>query len=164
MSNSVYYCHYSDGHQFLANMAYKLQVLVAQSCLTLCNPMDSSSPPGSSVHGILQARILGWVPIPFCRGSPQPRGQTRVSCIAGIFFTVWVTREAPAWHSALCKISSRLGSCWWGWPGSLCLVLSFSESIVPQHILFPLTITSWSLELIWLQRLFRLFCCHCLPA
>ena len=45
-------------------MAYKLPVLVAQSCLTLCNPMDSSSsPPASSVHGILQAGILGWVPI-----------------------------------------------------------------------------------------------------
>ena len=42
--------------------------LVAKSCLTLCNPMDCS-PPGSSVHGILQARILEWVAIPFSRGS-----------------------------------------------------------------------------------------------
>ena len=47
-------------------------VLVAQSCLTLCNTMDCS-PPGSSVHGILQAGILEWVAIPFSRGSPQPR-------------------------------------------------------------------------------------------
>ena len=61
-------------------------LLVAQSCLTLCDPMDCS-PPGSSVHGILQARILEWVAIPFSRGSSQPRGQTQVSCIAGRFFT-----------------------------------------------------------------------------
>ena len=47
-------------------------VLVTQSCLTLCNPMDYSS-PGSSVHGILQTRILEWVAISFSRGSSQPR-------------------------------------------------------------------------------------------
>ena len=45
--------------------------LVIQSCLPLCDPMDS--PPGSSVHGILQARILEWVTMPFSRGSSQPR-------------------------------------------------------------------------------------------
>ena len=49
---------------------------VAQSCLTLCNPRDCS-PPGSSVHGILQARIFEWLAIPFSRGSSPPRG----SCI-----------------------------------------------------------------------------------
>ena len=69
-----------------------VRVLVAQSCLTLCNPMDCS-PPGSSVHGILQARILDWVAMSF-RGSSQLRDQTQVSRIAGGFFTVWVTREA----------------------------------------------------------------------
>ena len=47
------------------------------------------SPPGSSVHGILQARILGWVVIPFSRGSSRPRDQTRVSCIARRLFTFW---------------------------------------------------------------------------
>ena len=57
-----------------------------QLCLTLCDPIDGS-PPGSSVHGILQARILEWVAIPFSRGCSQPRGWTQVSCIAGIFFT-----------------------------------------------------------------------------
>ena len=62
-------------------------VLVTQSCLILCNHMDSS-PPGSSVHGILQARTLAWVAIPFSRGSFPPRDQTRVSCIAGGFFTI----------------------------------------------------------------------------
>ena len=71
-------------------------VLVAQSCPTLCDPMDCSPPPGSSVHGILQARILGWVAIPFSRGSSQPRDWTWVSCIAGRFFTIWATREAQS--------------------------------------------------------------------
>ena len=66
---------------------------VTQSCVTLCNPMDCSL-PGSSVHGILQARILEWLAIPFSRGSSQPRNQTRVSCIAGRFFTIWATRDA----------------------------------------------------------------------
>ena len=67
--------------------------LVAQSCLTLCNPMDGSL-PGFSVHGILQARKQEWVAMPSSRESPQPRDQTQVSRIAGGFFTVWGTREA----------------------------------------------------------------------
>ena len=68
-------------------------VLVTQSCPTLCNPVDCS-PPGSSVHGILQARILEWVAIPFSRGSSQPRDWTGISCIADGLFTSWATREA----------------------------------------------------------------------
>ena len=52
--------------------------------------MNCSS-PGSSVHGFLQARILGRVAIPFSRRSSQPRGQTQVSHIAGRFFTIWIT-------------------------------------------------------------------------
>ena len=67
---------------------------VAQSCLTLCDPVDGS-PPGSSVHGILQARILEWVAISFSRGSSQPRDRTRVFCFAGRRFNLWATREAP---------------------------------------------------------------------
>ena len=51
---------------------YCAMCLVTQSCLTLCNPMDCS-PPGSSVHGILQAGILEWVAMPSFRGSSQPR-------------------------------------------------------------------------------------------
>ena len=51
------------------------------------------SPPGFSVHGILQVRILEWVAIPFSRGSSQPRDYTQVPCIAGRFFMVWATRE-----------------------------------------------------------------------
>ena len=52
------------------------------------------SPPGSSVHGILQARILEWIAMPSSRGSSQPRDRTQVSGIEGGFFSVWATREA----------------------------------------------------------------------
>ena len=52
------------------------------------------SPLGSSIHEILQARILEWIAIPFSRGSSQLRDQTQVSFIAGRFFTIWATREA----------------------------------------------------------------------
>ena len=54
-----------------------------RKCLSLCDPVDCG-PPGSSVHGILQARILEWVAISFSRGSSRPRDQTLVSCISGI--------------------------------------------------------------------------------
>ena len=68
----------------------KVKVKVAQLCLTLCDPMDCGL-PGSSVHGILQARILDCVAVPFSRGSFQPRDGTQVtlvvSCVAGRFFT-----------------------------------------------------------------------------
>ena len=59
----------------------------------LCNPMDCS-PPGSSVHRILQARILEPVAISFSRRSSWPRDRAWVSCIAGGFFTIWATRQA----------------------------------------------------------------------
>ena len=71
----------------------RVKMLVTQSCLTLCNPMDCSQ-PGSSVHGILQARILEWIAMPSSRGSSQPRNQTRVSCAAGRFFIVSAIRKA----------------------------------------------------------------------
>ena len=67
--------------------------LVAQSCPALWDPVDCS-PPGSSVHGILQAKILECVTIPFSRGSSPPRDQTWVSCIAGGFFTNWAIKKA----------------------------------------------------------------------
>ena len=66
---------------------------VAQSCLTLCDPMDCSL-SGFSIHGILQARILEWVTISASRGSFQPRDRTQVSRIGGRRFNLWATREA----------------------------------------------------------------------
>ena len=68
------------------------------SCLTLCNPVGSS-PPGSSVHGILQARILEWVAISSSRGSSWPRDQTHASCVSCIGRQIlyhWATWESPA--------------------------------------------------------------------
>ena len=66
---------------------------VAQSCLTLCDPVDCS-PPGSSIHGIHQARILEWVAVSFSRRSSWPRDWTQVSRIAGRRFTLWANKEA----------------------------------------------------------------------
>ena len=64
----------------------KEKVLVTQSCPTLCDHKDYS-PPGSSVHGISQARILEWIAISFSKGSSQPRDQIQVSHTAE-FFTI----------------------------------------------------------------------------
>ena len=63
-------CFWSDGNIMLISAVLQgcVKVLVAQSCPTLCDPMDPMCPPGSSVHGILQARILEWGAIPFSRG------------------------------------------------------------------------------------------------
>ena len=69
----------------------KVKVLVPQLCPTVCDPMDCRS-PGSYVSGILQARTLEWIPIPFSKGSFRPRDQTWVSCVTGGFFTVWAIR------------------------------------------------------------------------
>ena len=71
----------------------KVKVKVTQSCLTLCDRTEYV------VHGILRARILEWVAFPFSKGSFQPRDQTQVSCIAGGFFTSWVTREVQEYWS-----------------------------------------------------------------
>ena len=65
-----------------------------------CDPVDCG-PPGSSVHGISQARILKWVAISFSRGSSQPKYQTWVSCIAGRFFTNLATREPFTIYSSV---------------------------------------------------------------
>ena len=74
-------------------LSLEVEVLVAQSCLTLWDPMDRS-PPGFSVYGISQARILEWVAIFFSRGSSQLRDRTQASCIEGRLLTIWTTREA----------------------------------------------------------------------
>ena len=65
---------------------------VAQLCPTLCDSMDCNL-PGSSIHGIFQARILEWVSISFSRRSPQPRDWTWVSHIIGRRFTIWATMQ-----------------------------------------------------------------------
>ena len=67
-------------------------MLIDQLCPILGDPLDSSA-PGSSVPGILQARTLEWVTIPFSRGSTQPGAWTQVSHITGRVFSLWVNRE-----------------------------------------------------------------------
>ena len=82
---------------------------VAQSCPTLCDPMDCN-PPGSSVHGILQARILEWGAISLSRSSSLPRDWARVSCMAGRRFTVWATSEGPVSSWLPCRKDAVSGS------------------------------------------------------
>ena len=81
--------------------------LVSQLCPIPCNSMDSS-PPGSSVHGILQARVLEWVAIPFSRGSSRPRDWTWVSCTAGRLFTIWAEIEDKCSGPVSCQWFSPL--------------------------------------------------------
>ena len=73
--------------EFICSNMDESESEVAQSCPTLFDPMDCS-PPDSSIHGILQARVLEWVAISFSRGSSRPRDQTQVSCIAGRRFNL----------------------------------------------------------------------------
>ena len=70
----------------------KVEVIAVQPSPTLCDPMNCSL-PGSSARGILQARILEWVAIPFSRESSQTGDGTLISCLAGRFFTIWATRD-----------------------------------------------------------------------
>ena len=79
----LYYCFISE---------------VAQSCLTLCDPMDCSL-PGSSIHGIFQAKVLEWGAIAFSRACSWPRVRTWVSHIVGRCFTIWATREVLTMHN-----------------------------------------------------------------
>ena len=133
---------------------------VAQSCLTLCYPMDCS-PPGSSGHGIFQARILEWVVISFSRGSSWPRDQTWVSCIAGWLFTLWAS-----WDSLPILLFSSISSTdHWGrlsypsllffgtlhsdgyiFPFLLCLSFLFYSQLFirpPQATILPFCISCW---------------------
>ena len=90
---------------------------VAQSCLTLCDPMDCSL-PGSSIHWSFQARVLEWVAIAFSRGSSPPMDRTWVLHIIGRRFIIWATREALYWRVTWIKVNISflrwyLCSLWW---------------------------------------------------
>ena len=85
----------------------EVKVLVTQSCPTPWDPINCN-PPGYSIHGILQTRILDWVAISFSRGSSRSRDRTGASCIAGRCFTIWVTREANQGNS-MCKMHRGSG-------------------------------------------------------
>ena len=90
----IHFCCIAEtGTEVQSNCESDVKLLVAQLCLTLCDLMDCS-PPGSSVHEIVQARTLEWVSIFFSKWSSRPRDRTWVSCIIGRFFTIWTTRKA----------------------------------------------------------------------
>ena len=115
--------------------------LVAQSCPTLCNLMDCSS-PGSSVHRIFQARTLEHIAIPFSRRSSQPKDPTRVSRIAVRFFTIWATREAQRHNSNAGKTAVISHYPNTQWPLG---TLAMSRKRQRQHFFLPyLTVSlSW---------------------
>ena len=97
-------------HQDLASVC---GCSVIQSYLTLCDPMDGN-PPGSSVHGISQARILEGVAISFSKGSSQPRDRTRISCISCTdrqIFYHWATGEAHLASATAKSLQSYLTLC-----------------------------------------------------
>ena len=109
-------------------LAKEVKVKVTQSCPTFCDTMDYR------VHGILQARTLEWVAFPFSRGSSRPRNQTRVSCIAGGFFTNWVTREAP-----ICQSGLFCGGLSWT-PSEVCIIITAILLIDKKHPIFILRV------------------------
>ena len=105
---------------------------VAQSCLILCNPMEcmecmNCSPPGSSVPGISQARILAWVAISSSRESSPQRDRTCISCIAGGFFTNETPGEPVMFIVALFMITKKKKN----WKQSKC------PSICKQTMVYP---------------------------
>ena len=114
--------------KILHTLSKVVKVLVAQSCPTLCNPMDCSL-PSSSAHGILQAKILEWVSISFSRGSSQLRDRTWVCCMAGRFFTIWATKEAHTPLKAHFEILSLIKSSQTLWTPTSTSVLNVS----PYH-------------------------------
>ena len=85
----------------------KVKVKVKLLSSTLCNSMDCSL-PGSSLHGIVQARVLEWAAISFSRGSSQPRDRTQVSLIPGRRFNIWATREAITEYNLLFYIKPHI--------------------------------------------------------
>ena len=106
--------------------------LVAESCLTLCDPMDCNL-PGSSVHGILQAGILEWVATSFSRGSSPPRDRTRVSRIPGRHFT-----SEPPGKPILDAAAKSLQSC-----PTLCDSVDCSPPGFSIHGAFQARILEW---------------------
>ena len=84
---------------FLSALSFHVALACAQSCLTLCDPMDYN-PPGSSLYGIFQGRILKWISISFSRRSSQPRYWTCVFCTTGRFFTTsQILLGSPMWNN-----------------------------------------------------------------
>ena len=129
--------HTTDGSVSRKKMQSPIHVVTdlmaefAESCPTLCDPVDCS-PPGSSIHGILQARILEWGAISFSRGSSQPRDWTQVSCIAGRRFNHWATEAGQQAFLFSLALGLHLR---WVWTASL-LYLERSNFYCKRALLF----------------------------
>ena len=140
-------------HVLLQCMKVKSESEVAQLCPILSNSMDCS-PPGSSVHGILQARILEWVAISSSRGSSQPRDQTCVSCIKGGFLT-----EPSIYLSSILHVC-HLPSIYYAFH-----LLSISPSLYHLLIIYHLSIHYPSIYLLSTYHFFTYYLsiiCVCL--
>ena len=119
----------------------------ALSCVWLfCNPMDYS-PPGSSVHGIFQARVPKWVAISFSRGSSWPRDWTRVSCIGRRILYHWATREALLYLKLLQNNGYReIKVCCLSHPVCSILLQQLSKD---THVLLSWALSGDSLHIFW---------------
>ena len=120
-----------------------------QSCLILCDPMDCSL-PGSSVHGILQARIMEWVAIPCSKGPSRPRDRTLVSCTAGRFFAMWATKEDSTQKNILiaqqtfCHLVVRTKLIF---PGLFFFSLDYDCGLVAcEHVIADQKLETWSMK------------------
>ena len=153
----------------LVSLDFPHSIVGTQSCLTLCDPKNCS-PPGSSVHGIFQARMLEWVTIPFSSGSSQPRDWTQVSCIAGKFFTTESPGKPASTHCdqphpkclSLCPpppdihtFTTTSGWCYCQSPDLVDTCKASSPLALPWHPVLPLTIPSLSFFyclFVWLRQ------------
>ena len=133
-------------------------MLVTQLCLTVCDPMDWSF-PGSSVHGIIQARILEWVAMPFSNGFSWPSVWTWVSCFAGRFFTILshlgskITQKNPKGghqhtrNKCLFLFLFTIFPTFWSFTQNIsplfCLVLNLSSLPSALLICFVFTLNQW---------------------
>ena len=117
----------SSDRESSAHMSACMCAKSLQSCPTLCNPRDCS-PPGSSVHGILQARKLEWVTMPSSKGSSQPRDRTSISYVCcsfkGHFFKGGFSPSSPTQQAGpllfICLFLAVLGLCCWTQAFSSC--------------------------------------------
>ena len=107
-------------------------ILFAHSCVTPCNSM-ACSPSGSSIHGILQARIRKWVAMPSCRRSSQCRDWTQVSFIASGFFNIWATWEDLQFSSVQSLIPVWLFATPWIAACQASLSITNSQSSLRVH-------------------------------
>ena len=149
------------GHDWATSLHIYIYICLLSHVHLFLNPMDCSL-SGSSVHRILQARILEWVAIPFSRESSQPRDWTWVSYITGRFFTIWATRETTPPKKKIYKyIYTHAKS--WTWLGDWTTThihtceIKFRKGISETLLLLEREMKLWH-KVMWRKRsLFSLY-------